>query len=89
MSVALLAFFPYLERWREANNKSVLVPASMWHCPGARMASVIVSVFFAWYELLRLQAVSRIQLITIEQVEFRYDGVLRNPVVRGFIQFAI
>ena len=53
------------------------------------MASVIVSVFFAWYELLRLQAVSRIQLITIEQVEFRYDGVLRNPVVRGFMQFAI
>jgi hypothetical protein len=50
LSVVFLALFVYYEHWREAGNKSVLVPMSMWRYPGARMGSIITLVFFAWYE---------------------------------------
>jgi hypothetical protein len=51
VSVITLVLFLYYERWREARNKSVLMPMSMWHYPGAKMGSVISLVFFAWYLL--------------------------------------
>lgn len=49
-SAVILGVFIFYERWREARDKSVLMPLSMWRQPGAKMGSVIVVVFFAWYD---------------------------------------
>ncbi|KAF4568600.1 hypothetical protein EYR40_009994 [Pleurotus pulmonarius] len=48
-SAVILGGFIFYERWREARDKSVLMPLSMWRQPGAKMGSVIVVVFFAWW----------------------------------------
>ncbi|KIJ59475.1 hypothetical protein HYDPIDRAFT_33163 [Hydnomerulius pinastri MD-312] len=95
VSVVLLVAFIYYERWREAKNKSVLMPLGIWRQPGAKMGPLMGVVFFGWWSFNTLNYFftlyyQQVQLLSPLEASLRFvpmalSGILPNIAAGYFV----
>ncbi|KAF9493130.1 MFS general substrate transporter [Pleurotus eryngii] len=85
-SVVLLSVLFYYEKWREQRDMSVLIPLSIWRQPNAKMGSMVVVAFLAWWSFNTLAYFATLYYQQVKFVDPAHTSIRFIPmVISGFI----